>query len=105
MCQAGRASVDPHVVSADQWTQISHALIYLLLFTRLGLTAAICCLLAFGVRPPLAASREANPALNVMRWLSYPLSLAAVFLAAYALARGLSLAVQVAQQLSPRGWI
>jgi hypothetical protein len=97
--------MDPQVIGADQWDQISHALIYLFLFTGLGLTSAIAFLLGHAVLPSLAQSGDTARVVSALRWMAYPVSLAALVLAAYALARGLVLATAVTQQIYPRSWI
>jgi hypothetical protein len=97
--------MNPQVIGADQWDQISRALIYLYLFTGLGITSAISLLLAHAVLPSLVESHDAAPVVGRLRWMAYPLSAGAFALAAYALARGIMVAVQVTQQIYPRTWI
>ena len=97
--------MDPQVIEADQWDQISRALIYLFLFTGLGLTSAIGFLFGHALVPSLVESRDATRALMPLRWLIYPLSLVALALAVYALARALLVASAVTQQIYPRLWI
>jgi hypothetical protein len=97
--------MDPQVIAAGQWDQINRALIYLFLFTGLGLTSAIAFLFGHALVPSLVDSHDATRALTPLRWLVYPLSLLALALAAYALARGLLLALAVTQQIYPRLWI
>ena len=97
--------MDPQVISADQWDQISRALIYLFLFTGLGLTSALAFLFTHAMLPSLIDSGDGAPALAVLRWLGYPLSGAALVLAAYALLRAVGIASAVSQQIYPRTWI
>jgi hypothetical protein len=97
--------MDPQVIGADQWAQISRALIYLFLFTGLGLTSAMGFLLGHAVVPSLIDSRDAPAVVGALRWLAYPVSVAAIALAVYALLRGLLLVTSIAQQIYPRGWI
>lgn len=97
--------MDPQAIGPDKWDQINHALVYLFLFTGLGLTSAIAFLYSHAMLRSLVRSGDGVGALEALRWLAYPLSLAALVLAAYALARGLLLATAVAQQIYPRVWI
>jgi hypothetical protein len=97
--------MEPGTIDAAQWDQISRALIYLFLFTGLGLTSAIAFLFGGGVLPSLIESRDIAAFLNVLRWMTYPVAATAGVLAAYALIRGLLIAILVAQELYPRGWI
>jgi hypothetical protein len=97
--------MDPQGIDAGQWALISRALIYLFLFTGLGLTSAMAFLLAHAIVPSLVDSRDAVPAVGALRWVGYPVSLIALFLAAYALVRALPLAASVMQQIYPRPWI
>jgi hypothetical protein len=97
--------VDPQVMTREQWEQISRALNYLYLFTGLGLTGALAFLLSHAILPSLIASGDARPVVGALRWVAYPLAAAALALAAYALTRGLLIAVSVTQEIYPRTWI
>jgi hypothetical protein len=97
--------MEPGTLDAAQWDQISRALIYLFLFTGLGLTSAIGFLFGGGVLPSLIESRDVTALLNVLRWTAYPVAATAGLLAAYALIRGLLIAIPAAQEIYPRGWI
>ena len=97
--------MDPQVVTAEHWAAISRLLIYLFLFTALGLTSALGFLLGHAVIPSLVASRDAPPALASLRLLAYPIAAAALLLTLYALVRALGLAADVAQRIYPRLWI
>src|ERR1043166_1140023 len=93
------ADMDPGVIDGDQWGQIGRLMVYLYLFTGLGLTAAMAFLLGHAIVPSLVASNHAPRALNVMRWIAYPLSAAALALTLYALGRALALVLDVVQQV------
>ena len=97
--------MDPQLITAEQWDQISHALIYLFLFTGLGLTSAMAFLFGHAMLPSLIDSGDGAPALAFLRWLAYPVSVAGLILAAYALLRAVSVATAVSQQIYPRTWI
>jgi hypothetical protein len=97
--------MDPQVIGPDLWTQIGRALVYLFLFTGLGLTSALGFLLGHAVLPSLVETDDVVHALSALRWMAYPVSALALALAAYALARGLLLAVSIAQQIYPRVWM
>jgi hypothetical protein len=88
--------MEPRAVSAEAWNQINLALIYLLLFTGLGLTGAISFLFGGAMLPSLIDSRDVPAAFSALRWLTYPLCVVALVLAAYALMRALLIAVAVA---------
>jgi hypothetical protein len=97
--------MDPQVVTLEQWSQISRLLIFLFLFTGLGLTSALGFLLAHAILPSLVASRDAPPALATLRLLAYPIAAAALLLTAYALVRALGLAGDLMLHIYPRLWI
>lgn len=97
--------MEPGTIDAAQWGQISRALIYLFLFTGLGLTSAMGFLLGGAILPSLIDSRDVGSSLIVLRWAAYPAAAAAGLMAAYALIRALLIAIPVAQQIYPRGWI
>jgi hypothetical protein len=102
----GRAdAMDPRLIDAQQWEQISRSLIYLFLFTGLGLTSAMGFLFGHAVLPSLIDSQDAPWSTSVLRWLAYPVSATALVLAALALARAVLLAVAVTQQIYPRAWL
>jgi hypothetical protein len=104
ICPA-RGGMDPQPLSSADWLQLSRLLIYLFLFTGLGLTAALGFLLGHAVIPSLVQSHDAPASLGAMRWIAYPLSAAALVLTLYALVRALSLAGDVMQRVYPRFWI
>ena len=97
--------MDPQPLSSTDWVQISRLLIYLFLFTGLGLTAALGFLLGHAIIPSLVQSHDAPASLGGMRWVAYPLSAAALLLTLYALVRALTLAAEVMQRVYPRFWI
>jgi hypothetical protein len=97
--------MEPRAIGAEVWDQISRALIYLFLFTGLGLTGAISFLFGGAMLPSLIDSRDVPVAFTALRWLTYPVCTIALLLAAYALLRALLIAVAVAQQIYPRAWI
>ena len=97
--------MEPQAIGTEAWDQISRALIYLFLFTGLGLTGAISFLFGGAMLPSLIDSRDVPMAFSVLRWLTYPVCALALVLAAYALVRALLIAAAVAQQIYPRAWI
>jgi hypothetical protein len=97
--------MDPQVVTAEQWAEISRLLIFLFLFTGLGLTSALGFLFGHAVIPSLIASHDAPPALGALRVLAYPIAAAALLLTLYALLRAIGLAVDLMQRTYPRLWI
>ena len=97
--------MDPQVVTVAQWTEISRLVIYLFLFTGLGLTSALGFLFGHAVIPSLVASHDAPPALGSLRWLAYPIAAVALLLTLYALLRAIGLAVDLMQRSYPRLWI
>jgi hypothetical protein len=97
--------MDPQTIGAEQWDQIGRALIYLFVFTGLGITSAMAFLLAHAIAPSLIASRDSPGLLVAVRWLAYPLAGLALVLCAYALSRALLVVGSVAQQIYPRSWI
>jgi hypothetical protein len=97
--------MDPQVIGADQWHEITRLLIFLYLFTGLGLTSAIGFLLAHAILPSLRESSELSGVVVAVRWLAYPLAAASLVCTVYALARALNLAADVMQRLYPRFWM
>ena len=97
--------MDPQIVGRDQWQQISRVLIYLYLFTGLGLTSALGFLLGHAIIPSLVDSRDSPRGLALLRWVAYPISSLALLLTLYALARALELAGEVVEHIYPRLWI
>jgi ABC-type bacteriocin/lantibiotic exporter with double-glycine peptidase domain len=97
--------MEPRALDAEAWGQISRALIYLFLFTGLGLTGAISFLFGGAMLPSLIDSRDVPAAFSALRWLTYPVCAVALGLAVYALLRGVLIAVAVAQQIYPRAWM
>jgi hypothetical protein len=97
--------MDPQVVTAEQWAEISRLLIFLFLFTGLGLTSALGFLFGHAVIPSLIASHDAPPALGILRLVAYPIAAAALLLTLYALVRAIGLAADLMQRIYPRLWI
>ena len=97
--------MDPQVVTTEQWSQITRLLIYLFLFTGLGLTSAFGFLLGHAIIPSLIASHDAPHALGTLRLLAYPIAAAALLLTVYALVRALGLAADLLLRIYPRLWI
>ena len=97
--------MEPRELSATQWGEISRLLIYLYLFTGLGLTAALSFLFGHAIVPSLVATRDVSWLAGGLRWVAYPISALAVVLTVYALAKALALAGDVMQQIYPRLWI
>jgi hypothetical protein len=97
--------MDPQVVTAEQWAEISRLLIFLFLFTGLGLTSALGFLFGHAVIPSLIASHDVPPALGSLRLVAYPLAAAALLLTLYALVRAIGLAADLMQRIYPRLWI
>lgn len=97
--------MEPNPITAEQWDQISRALIYLFLFTGLGLTSAMTFLFGGAMLPSLVASRDVPSVLGALRYVMYPVAMLALGLAAYALIRALLIAIPVSQEIYPRGWI
>ena len=90
---------------AEQWDQLSRSLVYLFLFTGLGLTSAMGFLFGHAVLPSLVDSQHTPRALSILRWLAYPVSAAALALAVFAFARAAALAMAVTQQIYSRVWM
>src|SRR4051812_47192217 len=97
--------MDPQVIDAGQWAQISRSLVYLFLFAGLGLTSAIGFLFGHAILPSLVDTRDAGATASMLRWLAYPVSAVALVLAGLALVRGVMIAITVTQQIYPRVWI
>ena len=97
--------MDPQAITSAQWEEISRLLIYLFLFTGLGLTSALGFLFGHAIIPSLVESHDASRALGAARVVAYPVAAAALLLTVYALARALALAADVVQQIYPRLWI
>ena len=97
--------MDPQVIGGEQWGQISRLMVYLFLFTGLGLTSALGFLLGHAIIPSLVESQDAPRSLSALRWVAYPISATALLLMLYAVLRALGLAGDVMQRLYPRWWI
>ncbi len=97
--------MDPRSLGADEWGQISRLMVFLFLFTGLGLTSALGFLLGHAIIPSLVESRDVPRSANAVRWIAYPVSILALALTLYALTRALMLALAVMQSVYPRFWI
>ena len=96
------ASMDPRSVSPEQWEQISRVLIHLFLFTGLALNGALAFLLGHAIIPPLGGGPDAPQGFQSLRRVLYPVFAASLALTVYALARALSLALDVLRYIYPR---
>ena len=97
--------MDPQAITSAQWAVISRLLIYLFLFTALGLTSALSFLFGHAIIPSLVESHDASRPLGAMRLVAYPHAAAALLLTLYALGRALALTSDVMQQIYPRLWV
>jgi hypothetical protein len=97
--------MDPQPLNSAEWVHIGRLMTFLVLFTGLGLASALGFLLGHAVLPSLIDSRAAPALLVAMRRFAYPLSALGLVLALYALARALTLAIEVMQRVYPRFWI
>ena len=97
--------MDPQVIDATQWLEISRLLIYLFLFCGLGLTSALGFLFAHAVIPSLVDSYDTPRVLGGLRWLAYPIATVALLLTLFALIRAVGLAGDVVQRIYPGLWI
>src|SRR4051812_10285656 len=97
--------MDPTPLTTAQWAQITRLLSYLFLFTGLALTSAMAFLLGHAILPSLTSTHDGAPGIGTLRFVAYPVSLAALLLAAYALGRVLVLSYQLSEQIYPRPWV
>lgn len=94
--------MDPAIVGAAQWEAIRQAVVSLVLFVALAINGALAFALGGAILPSLLGTAEAPGQVRVFRRVLYPLLAASVVLALVALARTLTLAASVLQQLYPR---
>lgn len=94
--------MEPTGVTPEHWTAIQHGLVFLVVFTALGLNAALTFLFAHAVLPSFAASGDMPRPIATVRWLLYPLAIACVLMAAAALVRALSLLGPAGMEIFPR---
>jgi hypothetical protein len=95
--------MEPQPLGPADWTHIDRALVLLVLFVALAINAASAFLLGLAVLPSLVDTAELPLDLLRLRRVVLPIGLASAVLMLIALSRGLSLAVEVASRIYPRG--
>ncbi len=94
--------MQPALIQPAGWDQIGRLMVYLYLFTGLGVTAVLALLLARGVLPSLVTSRDTPGQLLLLRWPLFGVMLVAAVLAVYACWMALQLAGSFLQAYYPR---
>lgn len=94
--------MQPSLIQAAGWDQISRLMVYLYLFTGLGLTAVFSFLLARAIVPSLVDSGAAPRLLLALRWPLLALFVAAAALATYACWTALGLAATFIEAYYPK---
>ena len=94
--------MDPALITAGDWLNLTRMLNDLYVAVGLGLTAAAAFLVAHAILPSLAATHDMPEGLAGLRWLFYPMSFVALGLTCYALARALSLGTAFLDGYYPR---
>lgn len=94
--------MQPSLIQAAGWDQISRLMVYLYLFTGLGLTAVFSFLLARAIVPSLVSSGAAPRLLLALRWPLLALFIAAAALATYACWTALGLAATFIEAYYPK---
>lgn len=94
--------MQPSLIQAAGWDQLSRLMVYLYLFTGLGLTGIFSFLLARAIIPSLVASGDAPRLLLALRWPLLTVCIAAAVLAIYACWTALGLAAVFIDAYYPR---
>jgi hypothetical protein len=94
--------MDPSLITADDWQRLARMLNDLYVATGLGITAAMAFLVAHAVIPSLVATRDVAEGLSWLRWVFYPIFVAALGLTCFALARVFSQGVAFLDGFYPR---
>jgi hypothetical protein len=94
--------MDPTLLGPDDWQRLARMLNDLYIASGLGITAAMAFLLSHAILPSLVATGDAPESLRGLRWVFYPIFVAALGLACLALARAFSTGVGVLDQFFPR---
>ena len=94
--------MDPRFLTPEQWNQLSVLLAYLFLFVALVINTALSFLVAHGIIPSLVNNTLATPDTLVFRRVLYPVFVISGLLAAFSLARAISMIVVVLSYFYPR---
>lgn len=93
---------EPNVLHALGWDQLSRLMVYLYLFTGLGLTSMSAYLLGMGVVPSLASSGRVPAVYGLLRWPLLLVAIVAAALALYAFLSVMGLASVIEPAYYPR---
>ena len=94
--------MDPRLMSPLLWDEISRALLGMVLFLGLAVTAGLALLCGHAIIPSLVSTEDVPPATASFRWVFYPIFGVSLAITVYALAQALTVTVNVLQQFFPR---
>ena len=94
--------LDPRQPNLAQWTELYRSINFLFLVVAFAVTGALSFLLAHAVIPSLIDSHEAPFEINRFRRFLYPIFFISFVFAIFSLARSMSIAVPVLQEIFPR---
>jgi hypothetical protein len=94
--------MDPQLMNAPLWDDLSRAMIGLFLFVGLAINAGLAFLCGHAIIPSLVGTGDVPPATRAFRWVFYPLFAVSAILTVYALMNALMRGVGVLQQFFPR---
>src|SRR5262249_6858770 len=87
--------MDPRLMSPLLWDEISRALVGMVLFLGLAVTAGLALLCGHAIIPSLVSTEDVPPATATFRWIFYPIFGASLAITVYALAQALIVTVGV----------
>jgi hypothetical protein len=94
--------MDPALITAGDWLNLTRMLNDLYVAVGLGLVAATAFLLAHAILPSLAATHDMPEGFAGLRWVFYPIFILALGLTCYALASALSIGTAFLDGFYPR---
>ncbi len=97
--------MQPGLIQPAGWDQLSRLMVYLYLFTGLGLTSVLSLLMARAIIPSLVASGEIPRFVQPLRWPLFVLFFAAAGLAIYASWNVVELTMAFIKNYYPRALI
>jgi hypothetical protein len=97
--------MEPAIIQADGWDQLSRLMVYLFLFTGLGVTSGLSFLLAQAIIPSLTGTQDLAGGYRLVRWPLWLVMLLAAGLSVYALWSALDLATSFIASYYPRALI
>jgi hypothetical protein len=97
--------MEPALIQADGWDQLSRLMVYLFYFTGLGLTSVLAFLLAQAILPSLVGTSDLARVYVLLRWPLLVVMLASAGLSLYAFLSALGLAAAFLSAYYPRALI